>query len=194
MQGVLYTSYEEVRLAKAQTDAQVQQTAASYAAALGQTVDYSAGPTTYTAVQILAIATADAGSSDKKQLQSDFVAFYTAWNGFMTTGTDQTSTLWFGNFPDDAEYATLLQYQAALASLQARIMKLYPSASLVVLTPASAAGVTPWGLFPSLAPAQNASATSLVYVGAALALLYMFGPLAHTASEAWSPSPKPARK
>jgi hypothetical protein len=176
MSGALYNSFEDVRLEKARFDAQVQQTAASYASALGAPLDYTGAPVTDTIVVLLALETADAASDTAAQLKSDFIAFYASWNSFYATGTDQASTLWFPNFPDGAEWETLMQYEAALVVLQNRITALYPSASLVVLTPGGAAGISPGALFPSLSPAVNATLTSVVWVGAAGAIVYVFGP------------------
>jgi hypothetical protein len=193
---MLYQSYEDVRLAKAQLDAQVQQTAQSYATALGQTIDYSGGPTTYTVVQLEALVQADVSGDTAAKLKSDFIAFYTAWNSFYTTGTDQTSTLWFPNFPDNAEYETLVQFQTSLAALQTRISALYSSASVTPITPSSTVNWSPFALYPMLAPTANATLTSATYVALALAAFFYLGPLALDVGEAWSPSPRtpPRRK
>ena len=199
MSGVLFTSYEEVRLAKAQFDAQVQQTAVAYATAYGSPISYNkvTGEETDTISTLVPIFAADEASDTVEQLDNDWIAFYKSWASFYGSGTDQASTLWFPNFPDDAEYSTLMQYEAALASLQARIVALYPKASIVMLTPPATATAGWLSLYPSLSPAANTTATSLTYVGLALAIFYYLGPAlsalsgaAAAEASAWSPSPR----
>jgi hypothetical protein len=181
MQGAFYDSFEDVRLGKAQTDAEVQQTSQTYIAAL---------------------QAATSLPSAEPALNTSWLAFYAAWTGFMTTGTDQTSTLWFPNLPDESEYQQLQSYQAQLATLQKQMAAAYPSAGIVTNT--ATAPTWSWlGFYPLLSPAANATLTSATYVLGAVLVFDLFGPLIRGTSEIaggaleegastgpWSPSPR----
>lgn len=186
MGGLLWQSFEDVRLEKALFNEQVNQTAVAYATAYGSPITYNTvtGESTF---NISNFTGAPETSSDSvTQLESDWEAFYVSWQSFYTHGTDQESTLGFPNFPDQGEWNTLMQYEAALKALQARIAALYPTASLVTFAPTAAPGFSLTGFFPSLSPQGNATLTSLVWVGLAFATFYYLGPLLQDAASAWS--------
>lgn len=182
-----YHSYMSVRLEKAICNSRVQETANSLAAASGAPISYNTvtGESTFNISTFQSSASADGTSDTVEKIQSDWIDFYVSWQSFYAAGTDQTSTLGFPNFPDGSEWSTLMQYEATLATLQGRISALYPSASITVITPPEGTTASFGSLFPSLNPGANASLTSLVWIGGALAAFYYLPPMFQGAASAW---------
>jgi hypothetical protein len=159
MAGLGFQSFSDVRLGKAQFDRVVEQTAQA----------------------LIACVTPlnNSFSQDQANFNASWQAYYQRWVDFYQTGTDQSSTLWFPNFPDSAEWSTLVTFQAQLPPLIAQAASLYPTcaSSFPTYTAPTAAAWSLGSLYPGLSPAVNATLTSLTWVGAALALLWYGGPV-----------------
>jgi hypothetical protein len=174
MAGLLWQSFEDVRLEKARFNGVVQQFAQEILAqAQGKNGSFTVG---------------------QSSLNADWQAYYKSWNGFYTTGTDQSSTLFFPNQPDSAEWSTLMQYEADLTALQGRAATAYPKGSFLAVVPSSPSSWSLFSLFPSLSPSANATATSIVWVGAALAFFAYGGPILSSLSGAAASNIQARRK
>jgi hypothetical protein len=157
MSGLGYESYEDVRLEKARFEAVVEQFT-SELLALTQPMNNSF-------------------NADQAAFNADWQEYLTSWNSFYQTGTDQSSTLWFPNFPDSTEWSELMQYEAQLKTLQTRAATVYPKGSFVAVTPSASATWSLWSLYPALDDSANATLTSLTWVAAAGVLVVYGGPI-----------------
>jgi hypothetical protein len=177
---VLYASYNDVRLEKARVDALVQQTDQAMTQLTGAptSINTTTGETV-NQLSVLVPSWEETGNDSIEQLSEDWNAFLSSWNGFMSTGVDQTSTLWFPNFPDGGEWAACMQYEAGLAALQTRLNNMGSGGQVPVITPTQSAngGPTPTNLFPWFTPELATTLTNGVYLFGGAWLIWTFGPI-----------------
>lgn len=206
---MLYASYDNVRLEKGRINPLVEQTDQQVTALTGAptTINRATGTTT-NQLSVLVPSWEETGDDTIEQLAQDWDNFANAWDSFYTTGVDQTSTLWFPSFPDGAEWAALMQYEAGLAALQKRINAFSSVAqggtgliSVVQAPDPPPAGPGALGLgnlFPWLTPDLSATLTNAAWVAGLGYFAITFGPAIGSTASALAPrrksNPRRARR
>jgi hypothetical protein len=134
-------------------------------------------------LSILVPSYQDEGNDSIEQFTNDWDTFYSSWQGFYTTGVDQTSTLWFPNFSDSAEWQACMVYEKALQALQTRYNALVSSegnsvGTVTVVPPTEevGGGLSLANLLPWFTPALGSTLTNGFYIVAGLYAAFTFFP------------------
>jgi hypothetical protein len=183
--GTFWNSYNDVRLEKArvnqlvtQLDELITQNLSGAPTAINNTTQLTTNQ-----LSILVPSYQDEGNDSLEQYTNDWNTFYSSWQGFYSTGVDQTSTLWFPNFSDSAEWQACMVYESALQALQTRYNALVSSEGnnvgtvpVVPPTETPGGGLSVANLFPWFTPALGNTLTNGFYAIAGLYAAFTFFP------------------